>query len=96
MLEASSAPEATLLQVDLHGALLHVTRARQAGHVGTAGIVLKDTRNAFHIVTESKVTRGVFLHTWTPDRGLALYACGCVGALHSVCRYVSAMQSSLC
>jgi hypothetical protein len=64
--EASRAPEATLLQVDLHGALLHVTRARQAGHVGTAGIVLKDTRNAFHIVTEANVTRGGSQGAWRP------------------------------
>jgi ribonuclease P protein subunit POP4 len=58
VLEASSTPEASLLQVDLHGAVLHVARARQASHVGTSGVVLKDSRNAFHIVTESSVTRG--------------------------------------
>lgn len=50
-LPISSGTAAKLCSADYHGALLMVTRSRCVSRVGVEGIVVKDTKHAFEIVT---------------------------------------------
>ena len=43
---------AKLVSADYHGAEVEVVRSRCAGRVGTKGIVVRDTKFTFQIVTE--------------------------------------------
>jgi ribonuclease P protein subunit POP4 len=49
----SSATTAKLVSADYHGAELEVVRSRCVGRVGTRGIVVKDTKFTFEIVTKA-------------------------------------------
>ncbi len=42
-----------LLKADYHGCLVHVTRARTASQVGIHGILVRESRNTFLLVTPS-------------------------------------------
>ncbi|CAI5510617.1 unnamed protein product [Closterium sp. Naga37s-1] len=51
---AASASErmgAWVAAMDLHGAMLTVTRAASSGHVGVGGMVLAESTSAFHLIT---------------------------------------------
>ena len=43
--------QARLYQADLHGCLLRVAESPQAHRVGASGIVVRDSQDAFHLVT---------------------------------------------
>ncbi|CAI5461057.1 unnamed protein product [Closterium sp. Yama58-4] len=52
---AASASErmcAWVAAMDLHGAMLTVTRAASSGHVGVGGMVLAESTSAFHLLTK--------------------------------------------
>ncbi|KAG9236340.1 Rof/RNase P-like protein [Amylocarpus encephaloides] len=52
-LPITSGSAAKLCSCDYHGALLQVVRSRCVGRVGVGGIVVKDTKHAFEIITKS-------------------------------------------
>lgn len=54
-----------LASADYHGAELEVVRSRCVGRVGTKGIVLRDTKFTFEVITMGNVLKGTF-------RGIAL------------------------
>ncbi|CAI5509874.1 unnamed protein product [Closterium sp. Naga37s-1] len=49
---ASESMCAWVAAMDLHGAMLTVTRAASTGHVGVAGMVLAESTSAFHLLTK--------------------------------------------
>lgn len=51
-LPISSGTAAKLCSADYHGALLTVTRSRCVSRVGVEGIVVKDMKHAFEVVTK--------------------------------------------
>ncbi|XP_065051705.1 ribonuclease P protein subunit p29-like [Rhopilema esculentum] len=51
--------ENKLLKADYHGALLKVTKSKCSTYIGSCGIVLKETKNMFYIVTQSDKVSGV-------------------------------------
>jgi ribonuclease P protein subunit POP4 len=48
-----------LVSADYHGALVEVVRSRCVSRVGLKGIVVKDTKFTFEIVTEKDVVKAV-------------------------------------
>ncbi len=49
-----------LASADMHGALLSVVRSRCVSRVGLEGIVVRDTRHTFEIITKHNVVKGKF------------------------------------
>jgi ribonuclease P protein subunit POP4 len=47
-----------LASADMHGALLTVARSRCVSRVGLEGIVVRDTRFTFEIITRKNVVKG--------------------------------------
>jgi ribonuclease P protein subunit POP4 len=47
-----------LASADMHGALLNVVRSRCVSRVGLEGIVVRDTRYTFEIITKKNVLKG--------------------------------------
>jgi ribonuclease P protein subunit POP4 len=47
-----------LASADMHGALLRIVRSRCASRVGLEGIVVRDTRFTFEIITKHNVVKG--------------------------------------
>lgn len=52
---------AKLVSADYHGAEMEVVRSRSAGRVGLKGIVVRDTKFTFTIVTEKDEVKSEFL-----------------------------------
>jgi ribonuclease P protein subunit POP4 len=52
-----------MTRADYHGAMLRVTKSKSASYVGHKGIVLKETKNTFKIVTEKNQFKSEVLHT---------------------------------
>ena len=50
-----------LASADFHGAEVEVVRSGCVGRVGTRGIVVKDTKFTFEVVTRANVLRSKFL-----------------------------------
>ncbi|OKL58158.1 hypothetical protein UA08_06513 [Talaromyces atroroseus] len=59
-----------LVSADYHGAEVEVVRSRCAGRVGSKGIVVRDTKFTFVIVTEKDVVKSMFSFPSTP-----IYVC---------------------
>jgi ribonuclease P protein subunit POP4 len=49
----------TLTNADLHGAMLEVVRCRSVGRVGIKGIVAKETKGTFEIITKNNQLKGM-------------------------------------
>lgn len=49
-----------LAAADFHGAMVEVVRSRCVGRVGLRGIVVRDTKFTFEIVTMGNVIKGIF------------------------------------
>lgn len=47
-----------LASADMHGALVRVVRSRCVSRVGLEGIVVRDTRFTFDVVTKGNVVKG--------------------------------------
>ena len=53
-----------LASADYHGAELEVVRSRCVGRVGCKGIVIKDTKFTFEMITERNVLRSMMFLNW--------------------------------
>ena len=49
-----------LMNADLHGAVIHVTRSKCPSLIGTSGILLQEKRNSFVLVTEENRLKSNF------------------------------------
>jgi ribonuclease P protein subunit POP4 len=49
-----------LATADMHGALVSVVRSRCVSRVGLEGIVVRDTRFTFEVVTKKNIVKGMF------------------------------------
>lgn len=47
------------MKADLHGCIITVQRSKCASYVGTTGIVLKESRNMFLIITADNRVKGI-------------------------------------
>ena len=50
---------ALLVSADYHGALMEVVRCRCVGRVGTKGIVVRDTKFTFEMITRNNALKGI-------------------------------------
>lgn len=50
--------EKRVLAADLHGCLLHVIDSRNKPDIGIHGIVIRESKSAFHIITKKKSSQG--------------------------------------
>ena len=48
-----------MMKADLHGAIITVQRSKCASYVGTSGIVLKESRNMFKLITTENKVKGM-------------------------------------
>lgn len=75
-----------LVSADYHGAEVEVVRSRCAGRVGAKGIVVRDTKFTFVIVTEKDVVKSEFICI-TSDWDGCLIFCLAIPKEHTVFRF---------
>lgn len=82
-----------LASADMHGALLGVVRSRCVSRVGLEGIVVRDTRHTFDIVTKGNVVKCKSAHIWSIESiGLCLTSAA-VPKEHTIFRFEISLPS---
>ena len=62
LLKTSQDREARLLAADFHGCLITVSQAANPCHIGLTGLVIKDTAQAFTVITKADRTHHIQKH----------------------------------